>query len=152
MNRKTWSDLTIDSISNHLDGLITGMPALEHRLTYRSARGSKVGSDIVVQLNGAYGNQHMLLFEIEQYASGKGLQNKVKTWAKRHIKKPNTTTIVISLVLQALRNRLVNEFSMDSDIRNMVFSNEFRMFPGSGDGRIPDELKYFLTWWIEQRI
>ena len=150
--RDTWSNLTIFEVENHLKWLLIRMPVLERQLKYQCAYGKARGADVKICLIDSRNIEHLLLMEIEQYASGKGLEKKVKTWAKRHLSKPNTTTIVISLVLQAFRNRLVTEFSKDSKIANMVFSTTFRMFPGSGDGQITEELRSFLTYWVEQKL
>lgn len=121
-------------------------------MVYTCAYGQGRGSDIEIFVTDRSNVKHVLLFEVEQYASGQGLEGKVKTWAKRHNSQQNTTTIVISLVLQALRNRLIDKFSKDKIVGEMVFSHNFRMFPGSGDGKITEELKSFITLWVEQKL
>ncbi len=147
---ETWSDLTIREIENHIKCLLTRIPALQSRLRYECAYGRRRGSDVVIFMTDE-NQEHSLRFEIEQYASGSGLDRKVSAWAERH-SRPNTTTVVVSLVLQALHNRLVHEFSRNDTVANMVFSPNFRLFPGSGDGKITDELKQFITRWIEQKL
>lgn len=146
-----WSNLTIKEIDNHLSQLITRTSILGKRLKYKCAYGRARGSDVTISMVDKKKKIHYLLIEVELYASG-AMEDKVKKWANRHSQRPNTTTLVVSLVLQALRNRLVNEFSKDAKVAAMVFSPFFRIFPGSGDGRISDEIKSAITSWIEQRL
>lgn len=150
---RTWSNTTIKAIETYIDSLKDRMPILQERLTPRPhyAYGKAHGSDVEIFLTDSKGKKHTLLFEVEQYASGP-LLSKVKAWAKRHSGQSRTTTVVISLVLPALRNRLVGEFSKDTHIKNMVFSAQFVLFPGSGDGKIPYDLETFITFWLAQRL
>lgn len=151
--KNTWSDLTIQEIENHIKWLLSRIPVLEleKRLNYKPSYGKARGSDVEISIIDITGIAHYLLFEAEQYASG-DIRTKVRDWAERHFRRPNTTTIVISLVLQALRNRLVNEFIKDKKVADMISSPAFRIFPGSGDGKITEELKSFITFWVEQRL
>lgn len=149
-NKDTWSDLTLRQIEAYLKDLLVRIPLLRERLKYDIAYGKAHGADVTVTLSEENGNQHLLLFEVEQYASGQGYENKVVTWARRHKARPNTTTVVISLVLQATYNRLVN-FDND-EVRKMVYSPGFRLFAGNGDGHISDDIKDFIKSWIEQRL
>ena len=148
----TWSTITLDEIKHHIDQLIERAPALDEALDVRTAYGSKPGPDVTVLFKHPSGVNYYLLIEIEQYASGSTMESKVKSWAKRHFKEQNTTTVVVSLVLQALRNRLVGTFSKYAEVKDMVFSKDFRLFPGRGDGHISDEFKVFISTWIEDKL
>jgi hypothetical protein len=61
-------------------------------------------------------------------------------------------TVVISLVMQAFFNRITGSYSKDAHVREMVYSKSFRIYAGSGDGQLTDELKTFITLWIEERL
>lgn len=147
-----WSDSTIREIENHIKLLHTRIPILKRRLKIKCSYGTSRGSDVEICMTDKSNSTHFLRFEVEQYASGRGLDRKVKTWAKRHFSRPNTTTVVISLVLQALRKQLIDKFSIDKFIEEMVFSSNFRIFPGIGDGKVTEELKLFITMWVEQKL
>lgn len=148
----SWSTLTLREIDQHIDRLKERIPVLESVLDVRIAFGSMPGADVELTFKHASGARHYLLLEVEQYASGDTVENKVRAWGRRHILRENTTTVVVSLVLQALRNRLINAFSKHDEVREMVFSNNFRLFPGRGDGGIPEELKLFIATWVEDKL
>ena len=150
--RETWSNLTINEIQAHLNNLGMRIPYLRGKMNVEFARNSTAGSDIVVLLIDDANVEHHLLFEIEQYASGSGLADKVARWAARHNSNKNTTTVVVSLVMQAFFNRLTGSFCQNDEVRRMVFSKSFRIYPGSGDGKLTDDLKTFITLWIEERL
>ncbi|HEX5702486.1 MAG TPA: hypothetical protein VFX97_04655 [Pyrinomonadaceae bacterium] len=150
--RDTWSNLTIDQILAHLNMLKMRVPYLTGKLTIALARGSSRGADITVSLSDEQGIQHVLMFEVEQYASGRGHGEKIVRWAERHNTTENSMTVVISLVMQAFFNRITGSYCEDESIRQMVYSKNFRIYAGSGDGRLTDELKTFITLWIEERL
>lgn len=150
--RETWSNLTINEIEAHLNILKMRIPYLQGKMNFLLARGSSPGADVTVWLIDECGTRHALLFEIEQYASGRGHAEKIVRWAKRHNSAENSVTVVVSLVMQAFFNRITGSYSEDDDIRQMVNSKTFRIYAGSGDGRLTDELKTFITLWIEERL
>lgn len=147
LEEKEWSDETISKLEKYVESLISRIPILEEKLKLECAYH---GTDVKIELQNE-DKIYYLLIEIEQYASGASLEGKVNNWAKRHFENNNTTTIIISLVLKALRNRLLNEFTNES-VQKMVFSPNFRIFPGSGDGTIPDELKNFIVYWVNESL
>lgn len=150
--RETWSNLTINQIEAHINVLKMRVPYLEGKMTIDIARGSRSGTDVTVSLVDGQGVRHKLLFEVEQYASGQGHESKIRRWAERHSKSENSMTIVISLVMQAFFNRITGGYCQDECVRQMVYSKNFRIYAGSGDGRLTEELKMFITLWIEERL
>jgi hypothetical protein len=150
--RDTWSNLTINQIEAHLSTLRMRIPYLQGNMKVEVARGSTRGADVTLTLPDNTGVEHRLFFEVEQYASGSNLQAKIIRWADRHNAVPNGMTVVISLVMQALLNRLTGSYSKNESIRRMVFSKNFRIYAGSGDGRLTDELTTLITLWIEERL
>lgn len=150
--RETWSNLTINEIAAHLNSLKMRIPYLEGKMSIGFARGSSRGADVTVSLVDECGTNHALLFEVEQYASGRGHGEKIVRWAKRHNSAKNSMTVVISLVMQAFFNRITGDYSNDAHVRQMVHSKSFRIYASSGDGRLTDELKTFITLWIEERL
>jgi hypothetical protein len=150
--RETWSNLTIDQIQAHLNILKMRIPYLAGKMSTEFARGSSRGADVTVSLLDELGTKHTLLFEVEQYASGRGHGEKIVRWAERHNSTENSMTVVISLVMQAFFNRITGSYCEDESVRRMVYSKNFRIYAGSGDGRLTDELKTFITLWIEERL
>lgn len=150
--RETWSNLTINEIVAHLNILKMRIPYLEGKMSIDLARGSTRGADITVSLIDGREISHSLLFEVEQYASGRGHGEKIVRWAERHNSKENSMTVVISLVMQAFFNRITGSYCQDEAVRQMVYSKNFRIYAGSGDGRLTDEIKAFITLWIEERL
>jgi len=150
--RETWSNLTINQIADHLKILEMRIPYLRGKMSIKFARGSSRGADVTVSLIDESGIKHALLFEVEQYASGRGHGKKIVNWAKRHNSAENSMTVVISLVMQAFFNRITGSYSQDEQVNRMVHSKNFRIYAGSGDGRLTDELKMFITLWIEERL
>ena len=133
--------MTPRAIEDHIKRvLFVRIPSLRDRLKYKTAYGKAPGADLRVEMKDGGGATHYLLVEVEQYASGKGLENKVKQWASRHFASPNTTTLVVSLLTVALSNLLSGKFERNPDIKRMVQSTSFRVFPGVGDGSLADDL------------
>jgi hypothetical protein len=150
--RETWSNLTINRIEAHLKRLEMRVPYLTGKMDIQFARGSSPGADVTVSLLDDQRVKHMLFFEVEQYASGRGHGEKIVRWAERHNASENSMTVVISLVMQAFFNRITGSYCKNESIRRMVYSKNFRIYAGSGDGRLTDEIKTFITLWIEERL
>jgi hypothetical protein len=150
--RETWSNLTINRIQAHLNILKMRIPYLTGKMSMEFARGSNRGADVTVSLLDEDGIKHSLLFEVEQYASGRGHGPKIVRWAERHNSTENSMTVVISLVMQAFFNRITGSYCQNESVRRMVYSKNFRIYAGTGDGRLTDETETFITLWIEERL
>ena len=151
-NDRSWSNLTLEEIQKFLESLRIRIPLLKERMEYEIAYGTARGADVKIKLWDGE-QEHFLLLEVEQYSSGRLFFEKVKSWARRHSEHSNATTIVVSLLLPALYNRLTGDLSeKDDNIKEMVYSPSFRLFPGRGDGNMPDELREYLVGWIETRL
>ena len=106
---------------------------------------------VIILMNDSENNAHYLLIELEQYASG-SIRDKVVRWTERHFENSNTTTFVVSLVLHAFSNRIVNEFSNDTRINEMISSKDFKLFQATSYGEIDEEFKFSIRTWIEQKL
>lgn len=144
-----WSDLVIKHLDTFLKSYEFNFPVFSKSGVVKFAPGNLRGSDCIISVD-YNGKKRTLLIEIEQYASGKGHHDKLLKWAINHFnssESDETTTFVIGLLLPALRNRLVNH--KEELVYKMVFSSQFRMFPGVGDGTLSNEFIYSLTSWLD---
>src|SRR5687768_12155681 len=108
--RETWSNLTINEIVAHLQLLKMRIPYLAGKMSIELARGSTRGADVTISLIDEAEIKHTLLFEVEQYASGRGHGEKIVRWAERHNSQKHSVTVVISLVMQAFFNRITGSY------------------------------------------
>ncbi len=148
MDEEKWSDITIGEINKFIDRQKMTTPFLQEAMRYLSNPGPQRGSDVRIELTDPTGKSHILLIEIQLYASGTPLEGTIKRWATRHTAQENTTTIVLSMLFQMMRRRLLET----DQGKKMATAPNFRIFPARGDGTLSDEAAAFIVRWIERRL
>lgn len=148
----SWSDATLKAIDKYFEEVKFTYPILEERVELKLALGTRRGADVRLTLRDLNERKHRFLVEAEQYASGSDFEDKLKTWASRHCESEETTTVIISLVSKALRNRLIEVAKNNNQVNDMILSNHFRIIPGIGDGTLGQAFRDFLLRWIDAKM